>query len=321
MNLTPVRVLAPTLLVAALALAGCSGADDSADGDSTSGSGSSAVDAPAAAAERGAGGGDADVGGVAADAYQAKSAAVVEQPSPDQVERSLIRHGNVALGSQDVGAAQFAVQKVVDQYGGQVTEEKTTTDDDGNPAFTRMVLRIPVGHFTDAMDQLKHVGVLETANTSEDDVTTQVIDTRTRLHAQQRSIARITTLFDRAESIRDIMAIEAQLTRRQADLDSLERQAAYLAGQTTLSTITVSIDQIHEKKAAVAKDDDSGFVAGLSAGWSGLTTFAVGVATVAGALLPWLVVVAMIGVPVLLLVRTVRRRRTAPPAGPTPEAG
>ncbi len=113
-----------------------------------------------------------------------------------------------------------------------------------------MVLRIPVEHFDDAMADLKGVAELESANTNEDDVTTKVIDTQTRLKVQKRSIARITTLFDRAESIRDIMAIEAQLSRRQAVLDSLEKQAAYLAGQTTLSTITVSVDQIPEKKAS-----------------------------------------------------------------------
>jgi hypothetical protein len=167
------------------------------------------------------------------------------------------------------------------------------------------------------MEDLKGIDVaeLETANTSEDDVTTKVIDTATRIKVQRRSIDRITVLFDRAESIRDIMAIEAQLSRRQAELDSLERQAAYLSGQTSMSTIVVSIDQIPEKKPAVAKKDDkAGFGAGLSAGWSGLTTFAIGLATVVGALLPWLIVVVIVGPPLLLLVRTIRRRRPAPPA-------
>ena len=53
------------------------------------------------------------------------------------------------------------------------------------------------------------------------------------------------------------MAIESELSQRQADLDSLEQQAAYLADQTSMSTIVVSIDQIPAKKAAPPKDDDS----------------------------------------------------------------
>src|SRR5205085_2583418 len=128
---------------------------------------------------------------------------------PLAAERAVIRKGNVALRADDVGKAQFDVQKVVDRHDGRVTAEETTTDDDGEPAFTRMVLRIPAGSFDEAMTELKAVAgtELDTANTHEDDVTTKLIDTRTRIEAQRRSIARITVLFDRAESIRDIMAI------------------------------------------------------------------------------------------------------------------
>ena len=186
-----------------------------------------------------------------------------------------------------------------------------------------MVLRIPSRSFDEAMQELKAVPdvELESANTHEDDVTTKVIDTRTRIESQRRSIARITVLFDRAESIRDIMAIEAELSQRQADLDSLEQTAAYLAGQTTLSTIVVSIDQIPEKKAkAEPETDEAGFVAGFKAGWDGLVTFAVGLATVLGALLPWLVALAILGPPAWLLVRALRRRLSPSKSGRTPSA-
>jgi len=38
-----------------------------------------------------------------------------------------------------------------------VTQQKTTSDDDGHPAHTRMVLRIPVEDFPAAMDELEEV--------------------------------------------------------------------------------------------------------------------------------------------------------------------
>jgi hypothetical protein len=335
MKLTPVRAFAPALLALALAAgAGCStdSNDDAASGGSDSsavsqkdvGGGGDAPDAAAAAAAPADGfsdqGSSYSVAGTTTARGEMESA--VEKPNPLVDDRALIRHGNVALRADDVGTAQTEVQKVVDAYAGQVTEEKTTTDDDGHPAYTRMVLRIPADDFPQAMGDLKGIDVaeLESANTSEDDVTTKMIDTATRLKAQRRSIDRITVLFDRAESIRDIMAIEAQLSQRQAELDSLERQAAFLRGQTSMSTIVVSVDQIPEKKAAVAKKDDdkAGFITGLSAGWHGLTAFAIALATVLGALLPWLIVVVIVGPPLLLLVRAIRRRRTAPPVGPTP---
>jgi VIT1/CCC1 family predicted Fe2+/Mn2+ transporter len=316
MTLNPVRALVPALVVLAVALSGCSGgAGDAGDAASSGGQ------APASAAgQRNA----ATAGEPAAEGYDAQAPAdsllsVVTKPGPAEPQQALIKKGNVSLRADDVGKAQFDVQRVVDQRDGKVTEEKTTTDEDGRPAYTRMVLRIPAAQFDDAMAELKDIegAELESADTSEDDVTTKLIDTQTRLKVQRRSIERITTLFDRAQSIRDIMAIEAQLSRRQADLDSLERQAAYLQGQTTLSTIVVSIDEIPAKKAAPKKEDDAGFVAGLSAGWHGLEAFATGLATVLGALLPWLVVIVVLGFPTLLLVRAARRRRPPPEPEPT----
>jgi hypothetical protein len=127
-------------------------------------------------------------------------------------------------------------------------------------------------------------------------------------------------LLARAQSIRDIVAIEAQLTRRQADLDSLKQRQAYLVDQTSMSTITVYLEKMSEK-AATKKDDASGFLAGLSNGWDGMTTFLTGLATVTGTLLPFAVLVLLVGVPVWLLVRSLGRRR--PPrvaaAGPSEE--
>ena len=121
-----------------------------------------------------------------------------------------------------------------------------------------------------------------------------MIDTRTRIEAQRRSIARITVLFDQAESIRDIMAIEAELLAAAGR----PRLAGADGGLPRRPDLDVDDRRQHrpdpgEEAKAEPEDDEAGFVAGFKAGWDGLTTFAVGLATVLGALLPWLVVLAI----------------------------
>lgn len=321
------RVTLPSLALLSVlmagALVGCGGSSSEDSGAAaTSDSGGSAAEAPAQAAAPSPPDPDLARGSAAYSSSVDSTAKNRVEPGPEVMQRAVIRKGNVELRSGDVGKAQAEVEKLVNRYFGTVTEEKTTTDDDGKPAYTNMVLRIPTAKFGDAMEDLKGTAGAElvSANSSEDDVTTKLIDTQTRLAAQKRSIARITVLFDRAQSIRDIMAIEAELSRRQAELDSLERQAAFLHGQTSMSTITVTIDQTPAKVVKKAEDDKSGFFAGLSAGWDALKAFLVGLATALGALLPWLVLVGIVGPPVYLLVRTVRRRITAGRSGRTPSA-
>lgn len=182
-----------------------------------------------------------------------------------------------------------------------------------------LVIRVPVAEFADTMAELEDAGELVASSSTSEDVTTQVIDTQVRIRAQEKSLERVEILLARAQSIRDIIAIEAQLTRRQADLDSLKQQMAWLEDQTSMSTITVQLSTTPQDKPA--DEDESGFLAGLQAGWDGLTSFAVGAATVLGALLPFALVLAVVGLPVWLLVRrSLHRRRPAPDAGP-PSAG
>ena len=106
---------------------------------------------------------------------------------------------------------------------------------------------------------------------------------------------------------------------KRADLESLERKRAYLSGRAAMSTITVGIERIPDAKKAAVETDDDGFLAGLSAGWGAMKSFGITAATIVGALLPWLVGIALVGVPAWLLVRSARRRTPVAPAAEGPQ--
>jgi hypothetical protein len=234
-------------------------------------------------------------------------------------QQALIKTGAVALRSDDVGKTRYDVQVLVDAHGGQVADDQTETDKSGSPLRSRMVLRVPVDDFDEVMDELAKLDTLASTSTSSEDVTTQLIDVEARIKVQEASVQRVRQLLARAASIRDIMAIENELANRQAQLDSLLQQQAYLADQTSMSTVKVSIERKPDPEKAAPQDDDDGFLAGLSAGWKGLKSTVVAVATVVGAVLPFAGVALVIGVPLWILFR--RFRKTSLPAVPvTPAA-
>jgi hypothetical protein len=224
----------------------------------------------------------------------------------------VISTGTVSLQSDDVAAAKFDLMKVVDTYRGEVSDEETATGDDGELSRSRMVIRVPSDDFAEVMTELAQVpGTdLRSAKRTSEDVTTQVIDTEVRIRAQEKSLDRIELLLARAQTIRDIVWIESQLTRRQAELDSLKSQQAFLADQTSLATITVFLEQPPEKPPVPEERDHAGFLAGLDAGWDALRSAGTALATVVGALLPFAVVLVVLGIPTWLLLRPMLRRRT-----------
>ncbi|WP_435745492.1 DUF4349 domain-containing protein [Nocardioides sp. SYSU DS0663] len=321
-----VALVALTTLAGAACSAGGGAGSGAGSGESGSADGggrpaSAAQDAPAAARD-GVGGAAAFADGTAAESLDDLGRAASDQDAAGTVseqaaiERKVISTGNVVLRADDVAETRLEVLGVVDRLRGEVSEEETATDDDGEVKRSRMVLRVPTAAFDEAVEGLSDVAELVSAQTGSEDVTTKVLDVAIRVRVQRRSIRRIELLLDRAQSIRDIVAIEAQLTRRQAALASLEKQQDYLADQTSMATITVSLQRTVEEEVR-PKAEEAGFLAGLSAGWGGLVSFAVGAATVTGALLPFLALALLLAIPGWPLARWLRRlaRSRHPAAG------
>jgi hypothetical protein len=297
-------------LIAALAmtatLAACSSANDSGADAGTAESQPEIAAGEGSAREFSGDGGGADA--------SAQDEAADPALRPPAIERHKISSGTVSLVSDDVAEARREVQRIVDAQKGSISEESTETDDEGTATYARLVIRVPASSFSVTMLALEKAAELRTSQASSEDVTTQVIDTNVRVRAQEASLRRVEQLLARANSLKEIIWIESQLTSRQAELDSLKSQQAWLSDQTSESTITVDIERKQVPKAE-EKESDAGFLTGLKGGMKALGGFATAMATIVGALLPFAIVLAIFTLPAWLLVRrSARRRATKQPA-------
>jgi hypothetical protein len=220
--------------------------------------------------------------------------------------QSIISKGQISLRSKDITKTRFTLQKLLDGWDGTIANDKADADKQGHTAQERLELRIPSGHFSDAMDAISRLGALVDSSRTSTDVTTQVIDNNVRVRTQKLSIARIQALLSQATTLNQVISIENQLSQRQADLDSLEQQQKYLADQTALSTVTVYLTT-PAKAATTPKKHHKDFFSGFRSGWHHLGTSTAAVLTGIGAVLPFAALVAVIGLPVWVL----RRRRMA----------
>jgi hypothetical protein len=300
-------------LIAALTmtatLAACSSASD---GEADAGS--QADMATSESSDRAFSGQDESSESRATDSDVSEDTATSSPARPPAIERHVISNGTVSLVSDDVAEARREVQRVVDAQRGTISEESTETDDEGAATYARLVIRVPASSFSETMLALEKAAELRTSQVSSEDVTTQVIDTDVRVRAQEASLRRVELLLARATSLKEIIWIESQLTSRQAELDSLKSQQAWLSDQTSESTITIDIERKQVPTAEEKESDDAGFVTGLKSGMKALGGFATAMATIVGALLPFAIVLAIFALPAWLLVRRSARRR--PPKQP-----
>jgi hypothetical protein len=241
---------------------------------------------------------------------------------PTVQTRAVIRKGEISLVTKEMNRARVEIDDLLGRHGGYLASEDTSNDRTGQPERSVLVLRVPEPAFDEMMTELVDIGRTKRADRTSEDVTTQVIDVSSRVTTQELSLARLQRFLRQATNVDDMIRLESEIATRQAELESLKAQQKYLADNTSMSTITVRL-RTPEAPPPPPEEEETGFLAGLSDGWGALTTFLVGAATVAGALLPFAVALALVGVPAWLLLRTATRRRqqTAALAPTSPDAG
>ncbi|MGW2839273.1 DUF4349 domain-containing protein [Streptomyces sp. NPDC001493] len=294
--------LAAGALVVLLAVAGC-GANDG-------GSDKSASDSKAAAVRDEGGGAEAAADSGTPDGTRPAAGGKSDGKAADKVTATaahVIRTTEMSIEVRSVPKAVAAARSAAEGSGGLVESEATERVDDVHDA-SHLVLRVPEDRYEDVLKRLTGAGRLLSRTSEAKDVTDQVVDVESRVATQRASVDRVRALMEKAERISDVVALEGELSSRQADLESLLAQRASLADRTSLATIT--LDLMEPDSPGAVGDDDPGFWDAVTGGWDAFVTTLRWIAMAIGATAPFLAAVAL----VLVVWRLVRRRR-APEAG------
>ncbi|MGI5178934.1 DUF4349 domain-containing protein [Dactylosporangium sp. CA-152071] len=283
-----------------VAVSGC--AADKSDSASTSSADRAVAPAAGGMAQEGGGPG----AGPAKQPVQDPNA----NKAPDNIDvedRSIIYAGTMTVRVDNVDDAAAKAIALATAAGGFVGGDNRRSDD--RRSTGTLVLRVPAPKFTTTLEQLKELGDEESRTVNAQDVTDQVVDVQARLDNASASVDRIRALLAKATTIGEITSLESELSRRLSDLESLQARKRKLDGLTALSTITL---QLLGPEAAITRDkDEIGIVAGFKEGMKAFLASLQVALTVLGWLAPW---VLLLGVPLYLLVRLVRRFRPKRPA-------
>ena len=244
------------------------------------------------------------------------SGSSTSQPVGDLIQtRQVISTGSVSVEAKDLGAARDALDRLLGRFGGYISDEQTTADKHGKTSMSTLKIRVPSQYFNQLMSSFSDFSTVLDVQRQAVDVTTEVIDVQARIRTAQVSLQRLRSFLGKAHNIDAIIRLESEISSREAELNSLVQQQKYLADQTSLATVTVTMT----RPSTTPKPEPlqhAGFLTGLENGWDAMLGALVVAATVIGALTPFAVLAALVGVPVWLWVRSRGRRRTpaAPPA-------
>ncbi|WP_169736379.1 DUF4349 domain-containing protein, partial [Promicromonospora kroppenstedtii] len=284
-----------------ISLAACSGGGDSgSEAASDGGAARSEMVAPDAAADQA---GDAATGAIG-----------LTEAREEAVDRELVTTGNATLAAEDPFAAAEQISGLVEEAGGRVEARDERAETDDEPGSASMTLRIPADRVSATLDALDKLGDVRDRHVETVDVTGTAQDLDARIEALRTSTDRLRELMAEADRTADLIEIEAELSTRQAELDSRVSERNRLSDEVAMSTLQV---EIVAEGTPAAQAKPGGFVGGLTAGWSALvSTFNV-VVLILGAIIPWL---AFGGVVLLVVIGVRRQLARARSGGPTPPA-
>jgi len=213
--------------------------------------------------------------------------------SPAEVGREVVSTATVTLRADDIAAAKEQAAAAIDAAGGYVFAEQGQFGD--NPSVT-LTLKVPPERFRSTLANLAQLGTVDRQDVTTDDVTEQVIDLDSRIASSEVSVARVRGFLDRATNVIEISGFEAELLRRETDLEKLRGQKRSLDARIDLATIVLTV----QPPAAVAPEPAAeatelpGFLEGLAAGWRVFLGAATVALAVLGVLVPFAPVIALI---------------------------
>ncbi|MEJ7770410.1 MAG: DUF4349 domain-containing protein [Geodermatophilaceae bacterium] len=227
-------------------------------------------------------------------------------PGAVALNEQVVRTGDISVDVNDLTAAANRLTAVVTAAGGSVGSDQRygSLPGDGTDGSADLVVRLPPEVFEETLETIGALGEELSRSVAAQDVSTVVADVDARVMSLQNSVNRLLALAGQAVSVTDLIAVEAELSARQSELESLQAQQRAIADQVSLATLSVHLTATSEPET-----EDTGFLASVAQGWNALLAAGQGLISVLGLLLPWLLFLAVIAATLWFVVRR-RRART-----------
>jgi hypothetical protein len=213
-------------------------------------------------------------------------------------DQSIIYTASLTVQAADVSAAAKRAVSIVVEAGGYTADEQANSAMTGRTGRTvNLTLKVPVPAYQEVLGQLSSptLGKQLSMQQQATDVTQQVADVDSLVTSQQAAITALQGLFKHAASVSGLLEVQRQISADESTLNSLLAQQRALDHETSYGTVTMTLVgpphvRAHKKKPTSRHN----FFTGLAAGWRALRHATASVLTALGAMLPFLIVLAVL---------------------------
>ncbi|MDD4562314.1 MAG: DUF4349 domain-containing protein [Syntrophomonadaceae bacterium] len=221
-------------------------------------------------------------------------------------ERKIIQNADLTLQVKDVPATVDQISLLSTQLGGYVVNSRQHRYEDKISAS--ISVKVPADKLTSMVETISDYGQLSDKTISTDDVTEEYYDAEARLKALEAKETRLLALFDKANTITDIVNIEKELGAVRGDIEVIKGRLKYLTNATSFSTVNVALEQGLSGTLKAPQGTLGKAWQGLITSLNTLVDFGSSLIVFLVVILPWIVVIGLF----FFLIRYLYRRYKKP---------
>ena len=172
-------------------------------------------------------------------------------------DRKLIRTVRMEAETEDMDILLSALEEKLAALGGYVQAREIyngSTWSDRRYRHGEITLRIPAENLNSFTDHVEEKSNVVTSSETIDDVTTQYVDTESHIAALKIEQERLLELLAKAETMEDILVIEARLTDVRYELENYTSQLRLLDNKVTYATLHLYITEVQEYTPIIEKE-------------------------------------------------------------------
>ena len=243
-----------------------------------------------------------------ADSVQGEGAGTVGQ-IPTIEDRKLIYNANLVMEVKQYEAAKQRVSDIIHLAGGYALQFNDQFNDYERGG--QFIFKVPSKGFQSVLDQLNKVdNVRFERSYSANDVTEEYVDLESRLKARKVNEARLLAFMEKAENTKDLLALSQQLANEQEVIEQITGKMRYIDNNVAMSTIDLRLYETIKTSPANRLNATFGERIGntLSASLQALKSIVEMVVIIVVALAPFLIVLAVLAIPVVYMIRRNRMK-------------
>lgn len=239
------------------------------------------------------------------------SASENETPDVGEQNRKLIKTVYLEMETLEFDSLTANISSKVEALGGYLERSEISGagyQDSGRHRTAYFVARIPVASLNQFVEQVSGMGNVTSRQESVEDITLNYVDVESHVNALKVEQQRLTELIAAAESVEDIITLEARLSEVRYELESYESQLRTYDNQVDYSTVTMDIQEVERETPEQKNTVSSRISTGLSNSFyhlgKGLEDFFVGLIVAS----PFLLIMAAVIFVILLIIHVILRR-------------